>query len=219
MKNSENFYNRIKWYLDGIAQIESEYTAAVNRAAPFKGSPGGEAILNEATAARDIAVTAEKENLVRAIREIVGNMRDAARAHKITPPTQSQLAILEVLRMRKTVTKNEIQQAENNLKDCAIALETLHEIAHEHGIMYTGKREAMTIDYVLQRVNSMERAVYSMLNGGSSRPPADMVDCLSRFGGFSNTMTVDEWGVQRVEIDRAAVQAFAAIVDGEGADA
>lgn len=216
MKNSERFYNRIRWYLDSVEQITSEYNDAVSRAKQYEGSTGGKALVDQATSARDTAMRGERETAVKAIREIIGSMRENARARKITAPTQEQLAILQALKMRQKVNKDEIKQAENSLKSCPLALSVLDEIAQSNGIIRTGKREAMTTDYILQRIDSLEQSALAMLRGDSarlSRAPADVGECLTRFGGFSYCVADDG---MTTSIDTGTISKFCEVIDGRG---
>ena len=217
MINSEKYYSLIRRHLDAVGEIDNEYNTAMSRAKQYEGSAGGKALVNQATAQRDAAMRELKENTVKAIREVIGKMKDNAAARKITAPTSEQLAILQVLKMRQSVTIDEIRQAENSLKDCPVALSVLDEIAHEHGIMYTGKRKAMTTDYVLQHIDNMERSALSMMSGDNAslgRVPADMGECLTRWGAFNYAVETDEWGGQHAVVDTDAISAFCKAVDG-----
>lgn len=219
MKNSERFYNRVRWYLDAVGQINGEYSDAMSHAKQYEGSTGGKTLVDRATATRDAAMKAEKETAVKAFREIIGSMRENVSARKITAPTQDQLAILQALKMRQKVDKDEIKQAENALKDCPVALAVLDEIAHDNGIIHTGQRGAMTTDFILRHIDNLEQSAFAMIRGENSRfnrPPADLGDCLTRWGTFNYTVTTDEWGGQHTAIDMGTITAFAAVVDGEG---
>lgn len=61
MKNTERFYNHVRWYLDAVGQITNEYNDAMSRAKQYEGSTGGKALVDQATATRDAAMKAERE--------------------------------------------------------------------------------------------------------------------------------------------------------------
>lgn len=222
MKNSERFYYHASRFVDAVNKINAAHADAVTRAKQYEGSDAHKGIIAEANAQRDAALTAARESAVMAFREIIDSMRQTARSRKITAPSQDQLAILQALKMRQKVNKDEIKQAENALKDCPLALSVLDEIARDNGIIHTGQREGMTSDYILTHIDNLERSALAMIrgeNGRFSRPPADIGDCLSRWGGFNYAVKTDEWGVQHTAIPSDTITAFCAAVDGvEGAD-
>ncbi len=221
MKLSEQYLSRVKAYLDAAAQITADYNAETEKAKRFEGSAGGRELMDKARATRDAALKTEKEATVKAIREITAAMRGNVKGRKIQAPTQEQINILTVLKMRDKLTRDEIAQAGNSLADNPFCLSALDEIAHSHGLTYTGKRGGMTAADALSHIDSLERNGLSMLQGESrfTRAPADMGDLMTRWANFSYAVTTDEWGGQHTVIDQDTTGAFAAIVDGEGADA
>ena len=217
MKNSEKYYSLIRRYLEAVGEIDNEYNAAMSRAKQYEGSTGGKALVDQATTQRDAALKAEKEAVVKAIREVIAAMKTNASTRKITAPTQEQLAILQALKMRQTVSKDEIKQAENSLKNCPLALSVLDEIAHDNGIIHTGKREAMTADYLTKRIDSLEHSALAMLRGDNARlgrVPADVGDCMTRWGAFNYAVETDEFGRQSAVVDTDTINVFCEAVDG-----
>lgn len=221
MKLTERYFINVKAYKDAAAQIEAEYNAEMERAKRFEGSAGGRELMDKARATRDAALKAERETTGKAIREITAAMRENVKARKISAPTPEQVNILTVLKMRDHLTADEIKQAGNSLAKNPLCLSVLDEIAHSHGLTYTGKRGGMTTATALNHIDNMERSAFTMMqgeNGRFNRAPADMGDLLTKWGGFSYTVTTDEWGGQHAVIDQETTGAFAAAVDGEGAE-
>lgn len=223
MKNSEKFYGEIRRYLKNVAEITGEYDTTMSRAEPYKGSEAHKRIEAEATAKRDAAVTAEKERTLAEIRAVIESMREHARTRKITAPTSEQLAILETLRMRQKISRDELQQAANNLRDCPLALSVLQELANAHHIVYTGGElgQTLTTDFIMQRIDCLEESTYKMIRGDNARfarVPADMGDCLTRWGAFSYKLDIDQWQRQSAVVDTDKITAFVAVVDGEEAE-
>lgn len=220
MKNTERFYNRVRWYLDAVAQIDAEYNDAMSRAKPFEGSAGGRAMIEKAVAQRDAALKAEKDDTGKAIREIIESMRENTRTRKITAPTTEQVNLLTVLKMRgDSLTADEIKQAANNMQNCPTAISVLCDLARERGLVVGLKGGSMTTDKIMQHIDNLERNAYAMFRGDNARfgrTPADLGDCMTRWGSFNYTVTTDEWGGQHTAIDQDTITAFTAAVDGEG---
>lgn len=222
MKNSEKYFNEIRRYLKNVAEITGEYDTTMSRAEPYKGSEAYKRIEAEADAKRDAAVTAEKERALAEIRAVIENMRQTVRSRKIAAPSTEQVNVLEVLRMKKNVTADEIKQIANNLKDCPLALSVLLEVAHDHNIIFTGNLvETMSIDRIIEYVDNLERSAFTMLRGENSRfsrVPENLSDCITRFGGFAYKIDRDELGGQHAVINEDRIKAFSAVVDGEEAE-
>ena len=223
MKNSERYHYHVSRFIDAADKINAEYNDAMSRAKPFEGSAGGRAMIDKATAQRDAALKAEKDDTGKAIREIIESMRENARARKITAPTTEQVNLLTVLKMRgDSLTADEIKQAANNMQDCPAAIAVLCDLARERGLVVGLKGGSMTTDYIMQHIDNLERNAYAMFKGDNARfgrTPADLGDCMTRWGSFNYAVTIDEGGRQHTAIPSDTITAFCAAVDGEeGAD-
>ena len=219
MKNSQRYYERVRGFLNATKEIEDEHAATLNRAERFKGSTAYKEVETEADAKRDAAIKAEREYTGKEIRAIIESMRQTVRSRKVSPPSVEQVNVLEVLRMKKNVTADEIKQIANNLKDCPLALSVLLEVAHDHNIIFTGNLvETMSIDRIIEYVDNLENSAFNMLRGENSRfsrVPENLSDCITRFGGFAYKIDRDELGGQHAVINEDRIAEFTAAVDGE----
>lgn len=218
MKNSQRYYERVRGFLNATKEIEDEHAATLNRAERFKGSTAYKEVETEADAKRDAAIKAEREYTGKEIRAIIESMRQTVRSRRISPPSVEQVNVLEVLRMKKNVTADEIKQIANNLKDCPLALSVLLEVAHDHNIIFTGNLvETMSIDRIIEYVDNLERSAFAMLRGETrhNRVPENLSDCLTRFGGFAYKIDRDELGGQHAVINEGRIAEFVRAIDGE----
>ena len=62
-------------------------------------------------------------------------MSEANGKRGVTPPTADQLAILQALKMRDTVTEKELARAANSCADNAMCISVINELAKKNGII------------------------------------------------------------------------------------
>ena len=223
MKLTERYYNHVRWYKDAVAEIESEYTRAMESAERFKGSEGYKELKQKAEDARAAALDAERKTARKAFSEIIPAMREAVTSRKITPPTPEQLAILQALKMRDSLTADEIRQAANNMRECPLALSVLGDLAKSKGLTVHVDTGAPSTEYLMKRIESLEYNASAMLRGDSistNRKPETEAECLTRWGSFGYELeNVGGNLVNRGKINQPLIDAFSAIVNGEGAEA
>ena len=121
--------------------------------------------------------------------------------------------------MRSKVSIEELKAAARIMGDCPLAMSVLDELAHDNG--HTGGfNTAMTTDFVMQRIDSLERSAYSTINGEDRldgkapllrRLPENFEDCLCRWGTFRYLLADDG---RSTSIDTDTIAKFCAIVDG-----
>ncbi len=219
MKNTEAFYNNLRWYFQAVDEINAEYGEAMKYADRFKGSTGGKELADKAAATRDASLAKERERVNKRMKAIFADMRVKAQARTLTAPTPEQAAIVAALRSRKNVTLEEIRQAENSLSGCPLALSQLDELARDHGYAKLKQRSGpMTTEDVLGHISQMEKSIERTLRGEAgrfNRLPKDADHAMTTWGNFAWGVTQDEWGVQHTVVPQETIAAFTAAVDGE----
>ena len=134
MTNTGKFYQTVKDFRGELRGLETEYQVEMTRLAPHKGSDYFEKAKAALDKARTLTLSELRKVYGKTFNDIFIAM-DAAYATKpMTAPNADQLAMLQVLKMRDSVTREELRQAANACKDCPAALETLKEIAHKNNI-------------------------------------------------------------------------------------
>lgn len=218
MKSSERYYKAVTDFQKKMAEITSEYSDTMNRAAPYRGSDAYRKIETDAASKRDADILALKQECWLKFQQIVSDMRVAAVSRPMIPPTSEQAALLSVLRMRSSLTADELKMAENSLKDCPIALAALDDIARAHNIHHLVKRKELSTSDVTQHIDNLLHAAQRLLNGEGARferTPQSLSDCISTFGAFPLSVSQDYTGIQHTGTDTETVRAFCEIVDAE----
>ena len=131
MTNTEYLYNAMKRFTDARTAARETYLQTMKKYETAKGSPYYTEQKDKAMKVRNDAVEAAKAECVNTVNNALSLMRKTSGARPMKAPTEEQLRILQMLKMRKTVTPNELQAAANAMDGNGAALAVLNEIAHE----------------------------------------------------------------------------------------
>ncbi len=217
-RNSERFFDRVKAYQQGRAEVLREYEQAVAAAKPFEGSAYHAQALKEAQAKRDADLQAERRSTVAAMQHIFADMRTAVKNRPFVAPTAEAVNVLTVLRMMPNPDRATYTAAEAFLQDSPFALAALDQMAAEHNIHLAGPRQP-SVESVLTTVDTMERAFYNALNDTSSSLhdycPEDAAHCISRFAAIPYTGSTSS----TAHPDTARIEALCAEINGPEVDA
>lgn len=184
---TERFFIQIKSFIKATAEITNEYEAEMDRAKAFTGSDGGRQIERKAAEARDTALKREREDTWKAIKNITDSMRANNAARKLALPTPEMCSLLNVLKMRTTLTADDIEQAAASLGGNAACLAALADIAKENKIHAKLPQPPLSTAAVTAFIDTLENSTRTMLNGNSylaNREPKSEADCLTRFGAL-----------------------------------
>lgn len=137
IKNTELFYVKAKAFQDKREEIESNYEKGLKALDRFKGSKGYEEELTKLKEKHEADLTALRDEYRPTFLTIFGGMLDAIGRRSVSAPTNDQINLLNVLKMKKKVTLEECQRTAEAVKDNPIAVSVVTEIAHDHGIMHS----------------------------------------------------------------------------------
>lgn len=135
ISNTEAFYKVAKKFQDTRAKMVSEYDGKIKSMEPYKGSSGYD---------KEVAALKEKhEEGLKALQDesrkelwiIMDGMDKAIDKRKINPPTNEQLNLIHLLKMREKVTEEELDRVAEMVRDNGIALGIVQEVAHENDIV------------------------------------------------------------------------------------
>ncbi len=163
MTNTKKFFEAIKDFRVDMRALEKEYQEKLKRLEPYQGSKGY-------TDGKDTLDADRSENLqnIRDVYKkrfdaILSDMETAFASKPMTPPTAEQLALLQVLKMRTSISSEEIRRAANTLKDCPAAMQVLKEIAEKCGARLTVDA-GIAASTVTDNLQSLRRNTEQMLH-------------------------------------------------------
>ena len=153
---------------------------------------------------------------------IRGEMEKAIRAMPMTAPSQEQLNILSLLRMRQHLTRDDFQRAANDLQGCPAALAVLEELAQQHEVLVPGIHSAMgySVRSALDTLGVLTQNTLKLLKGQGSYytkvSGKDFTETIARLTGMPNRVTEERSGIQRVSFDEKRVERFGLAADYQG---
>ena len=158
--NTELYYAKMKDFQDKRAELTEAHDKKVKSLERFKGSKGYEEDLKKENDRFEAEMIALRDEYRPGLLTVIGGMMDAIGRRSVSAPTNDQVNLLNVLKMKKKVTLEECQRTAEAVKDNPIAVSVVTEIAHDHGIM-------QSFDYLCPEMSSQKASdiVTGLKNG------------------------------------------------------
>ena len=106
IKNTEAFYTRARQFQDKRAQLVSDYEKKLDSMKKYEGSKGYQEDLEKLQKAHREALTALQDEYRSSLRTILKGMDEALSRRKINAPTNDQLNLIHLLKMRDKVSQD-----------------------------------------------------------------------------------------------------------------
>lgn len=132
MSISYTLFDAIRSFDNVRRENREEFLKTRRNLERFKGSSGYTDDLKKAKQKRKSANDLARENARKKINECLKQMKDNASKVAFNPPTPEQVAILQVLSMKSTVTRAELDRAAQSMNGNSLALSALNDIASKH---------------------------------------------------------------------------------------
>ncbi len=200
MTNTERYFKNIVWFREELREIDERYKPKYDRLERFKDSQhyaGDREVLDKQ---RAVEVDALRRETLARINAVVDDMERTYMERPSSAPTQDQLALLQALKMRETISLDELREAANALKGCPVGERVLEEIARKNGHFLALSNE-ISGDEVRKHLQSLRNSAEHMIsrlehvdsrrenaNSGDYSlfrldvDPKDEADCLRIFG-------------------------------------
>lgn len=135
IKNTELYYTKMKAFQDKRAELTEAHNKKLKSLERFKGSRGYGEDLKKENDRFEAELKALRDEYRPGLHTVLSGMMDAIGKRSVSAPTNDQVNLLSVLKMKKKVTLEECQRTAEAVKDNPIAVSVVTEIAHDHGIM------------------------------------------------------------------------------------
>lgn len=135
MTNTEYLYQAIKRFTETRSKARSEFLDVVEKYADAKGSKYYTDRMSEAHKARNEALDKAAAECRHSVDCAVASMQLAIQKRRMEPPTEEQLRILSLLKMRDKLTQAELDTAANAMDGNGAALAVLSELAQKNGVL------------------------------------------------------------------------------------
>ena len=153
-ERTRHYYEACTGYRQNLRSIWAEYDQKMLRLDQYKGSAGYEKEKAEAEKMRNDAIKALQDEYRGKFDGIIKGMRESATTRSMTPPTQEQLALLQALKLRDKISRDELEQAGRTLKDSPVCLSVLEEIAQNLSEK-TGSHEYYGLRFATESTNGI----------------------------------------------------------------
>ena len=157
---TEHYYNAVTEYRAALRAIWAKYDTAMQRIEAYKGSKGYDKDAAAIEKERKEATAALQSEYRDRFNNILEGMRQSATTRPMVAPTQEQLALLQALKMRDKVSRDELEQAAITLKESPVSLSVLAEIAEKNevrGLHFNGESTSSILEAVDGLAESAKR--------------------------------------------------------------
>lgn len=169
VSNTEAFYTVAKKFQDQRADMVSKYTQKLNSMAPYRGSVGYDREVSALTKKHEEALEALRGECRKDLRVVLAGMETAIGKRKINPPTNEQLNLIHVLKMREKVSAEELDRVAEMVKDNGICMGVIQEIAYDNGIPKTYACDEMSSKKALEVVQGVRKGLEDWLMHDTSK--------------------------------------------------
>lgn len=166
---TEAFYTVAKKFQDQRADMVSKYTQKLNSMEPYRGSVGYDREVSALTKKHEEALEALRGECRKDLLVILAGMETAIGKRKINPPTNEQLNLIHVLKMREKVSAEELDRVAEMVKDNGICMGVIQEIAYDNGIPKTYACDEMSSKKALEVVQGVRKGLEDWLMHDTSK--------------------------------------------------
>ncbi|WP_026659123.1 hypothetical protein [Butyrivibrio sp. AC2005] len=155
MSHTQWYFNQVQRHRAGLKALHEKYDAELNKIEQYSGSEGYEQEKAEIEKNRRAELTTFQQKCLKDFMVTIGEMRKSAKNKEMIAPTSDELALLQALKMRETISKDELEQAARTLKNCPVGLSILNEIAEKNELrgVHFGAEDTAS---VLAHIDSLE---------------------------------------------------------------
>lgn len=227
IKNTEAYYIRAKEYQGKRAELVSEHEKKLKSLEKYKGSQGYQKDKEKEDKRFNDEYKALQDEYRSSLNTIMDGMESNIRKRGITPPSNDQLNLIHMLKMRKKVTEQDCDRVAQMLDGNALALGALQEVARDNNIHrnYESMSNEMSSQKALDEVSSMRRETEDFLKYDTSYASRYASKYYTeRYGGepvlFKRKHFEDQAGCYKAMtgLTGDALSQFSAVVDGSGSD-
>ena len=211
MKNTQRYHQFIRDFRKAVSMANVKFDPAYKDLERFRDSEYYQEDKAKIDKARKELLDEVRQGAKKELNAIVDDMRRTYESKPSKAPTAEQLAILQALKMRDSVSKDELREALNAVKGCPLAERVVGEVAAKHQHILGMERE-LTSDTVRRSLDAMrlngEKLIAKLERPGEDRKTAvnsgnwdlfrldidakDSEDCMRVFGGVTDFQQFSE---------------------------
>lgn len=167
IKRTQWIFDAIDMFMKARADAKEEYVAAMRRIESARGSAFYTEEQKKAAEKRGAAVSEAAAVARKDIDDALESMRNYVREKPMPAVSEEQIRILQLLRLKESVSKAELDAAACSMAGHGVALGLLDEMAAANGIYgnyVSMAKGGLTGEAALAQINSVASACYRILN-------------------------------------------------------
>lgn len=133
MNRTAEYWKIAQAHREALRAIWATYTDTMAKLDRYKGSAGYADDESAAAKARDEAIKAQKAVTGKAFDDLLSSMREKVGGQAAIPPGDAEVRLLQTLKLRNKISREELQAAGRALQDNSVALHALDDIAQAQG--------------------------------------------------------------------------------------
>ena len=190
MTNTQRYLNSIKGFRKDLQEINDKFRPEYERLERFKDSGSYAQSKKLLDDRRNAEVEELRREYADRLKSAVDAMEKTYMNRPASAPTQEQLSVLQALKLRDHVSRDELRRAAQTMRGCPVAERALEEIARKSGEIL-GLEQEISSDTVRQSLHSLR------VNAGR------LVSNLQAPNSRREHMSRSDWDMFRLDTDPA----------------
>ena len=175
--NTTNLYRTVAAFMTARSEAIEEYRLMTRRYEAAKGSKLYIDKMDEARKKRDKTISDAQFIAKQEIRETLKAMAEKADKIALQAPTEEQLRLLQLLKMKEKLTEAECTGAANAMNGNAACLALVDELARKSGVLHTSYVNSLAVktyspETARMTIKALGESCYEIVNNttGASKP-------------------------------------------------
>ena len=190
MTNTQRYLNSIKGFRKDLQEVNDKFKPEYERLERFKDSGSYAQSKKLLDDRRNAEVEERRREYADRLKSAVDAMEKTYMNRPASAPTQEQLSVLQALKLRDHVSRDELRRAAQTMRGCPVAERALEEIARKSGEIL-GLEQEISSDTVRQSLHSLR------VNAGR------LVSNLQAPNSRREHMSRSDWDMFRLDTDPA----------------
>lgn len=169
--NVANFYVAAQEFQDRRNAIKQEFQDTMQKIRTTEGSEFYDKSAKSAREKKAAALSALKAEYAPVFSAILDDMESSNEARPMAAPTQEELNVVTMMRMKEAPTENELISAANAVKGNPAALSIINEIARKNGVLrnFASLNPEMSIKDVHNTISALRAGVSDFMEHDTQR--------------------------------------------------
>lgn len=207
MKNTEWYFAIVGKYRRGLNEINAKFDRQIEKKAGYAGSARYETDLQKINGERAGEIEALRYDCSSDFDRCLSKMQTAAQNRPAVAPTDEQMRLVQLLKLKESVTRDDLTHAALACEGCPLALGVLEEIAAAHDILgFHAGGNTLSDQFVKDAIQALARSARTLLSLDRTNQRGKLWDPTSGGGQFGTMPSLEATAKFRVDVDPESAQ-------------